>query len=117
SEKHAIRLTWGRPITYTGGSTMRDLGSFLIMRASTQSPYQEVGRVEVTDQNRFQQQREFTYLDRGAVLGQGYSYEVISMTTGGYKSLPSNEVTLVRSIPPPPPNPENFVVPTPAPLP
>jgi hypothetical protein len=96
---------------------MRDLGSFLVMRSSGQSSYQEIGRVEVTDQSRFQQQQNFTYQDRNAVLGQTYNYEVIAMTTDGYKSQPSNEVTIVRSIPPPPPNPENYVVPTPAPLP
>jgi hypothetical protein len=117
SEKPSIKLTWGRPDSYEGGATMRNLGSFIVMRSSGQSGYHEIGRVEVTDQTRFQQQQEFTYFDKGAVLGQSYHYEVIAMTTDGYKSQPSNEVTLVRSIPPPPPNPENFVVPTPAPLP
>ncbi len=117
SEKPAIKLTWGRPDSYEGGATMRNLGLFMVMRSSGQSSYHEIGRVEVTDQTRFQQQRTFTYLDKGAVLGQSYSYEIIAMTIDGYKSQPSNEVTVVRSIPPPPPNPENFVVPTPAPLP
>lgn len=117
SEKPAIKLTWGRPDTYEGGATMRNLGVFLVMRTSAQSTYHEIGRVEVTDQQRFQQQRAFNYFDKDTVLGQSYSYVIVSLTTDGYKSQPSNEVTLVRSIPPPPPNPENFVVPTPAPLP
>lgn len=117
SEKGAIKLSWGRPDTYAGGAAMRDLEAFLIMRTQGQSPYKEIGRVEVTDNGRFQKQETFTYRDSDTKLGQSYSYEVVSITSSGFKSEPSNEITLVRSIPPPPPNPENFVVPTPAPLP
>lgn len=117
SEKSAIKLTWGRPVTYEGGTTMRDLGSFLVMRAHAHEPFQQIGRVEVTDSQRFQQQHVFSFLDEATTVGDTYSYEIISMTKGGDKSLPSNQATLIRSIPPPPPNPENFVMPTPAPLP
>lgn len=117
SEKNAILLSWGRPDTYEGGSTMRNLGSFAVMRSSGKSAYREIGHVQVTDQGRFQQQRTFTYRDADTVVGQSYSYEVVGVTSDGYRSQPSNEVTLVRKIPPPPPNPENYVVPTPVPLP
>jgi len=117
SEKGAIRLSWGRPDTYAGGSAMHDLASFLIMRTQAQSQYKEIGRVEVTDNGRFQKQETFSYRDSDTILGHSYSYEIISITSNGFQSEPSNEITLVRSVPPPPPNPENFVVPTPAPLP
>lgn len=117
SEKGAIKLSWGRPDTYAGGATMHNLQSFLVMRTQAHGAYQEIGRVEVTDNGRFQKQETFTYRDSDTMLGQNYSYEIVSITSDGFKSQPSNEITLVRSIPPPPPNPENFVVPTPAPLP
>ncbi len=117
SEKTGVRLTWGRPITHVGGGKLRDLASFVVLRSVSRGPLTEIGRVAVTDSQRFQQQRTFDYLDRHTLNGQSYSYEVVSMTAGGNKSQPSNEVTITKSIPPPPPNPENFVVPTPGPLP
>lgn len=117
SEKGAIKLAWGRPDTFVGGSAMHNLASFLVMRSRPQGSYQEIGRVEVTDNGRFQKQETFTYRDSDTVIGQSYSYEIVSTTSDGFRSDPSNEITLVRTVPPPPPNPENFVVPTPAPLP
>ncbi|MFZ0660685.1 MAG: hypothetical protein WA854_13880 [Candidatus Binataceae bacterium] len=117
SEKGAIKLSWGRPDTYASGAAMHNLESFLVMRTQGQGSYREIGRVEVTDNGRFQKQETFTYRDSDTVVGQSYSYEIVSITSNGFKSEPSNEVALVRSVPPPPPNPENFVVPTPAPLP
>ena len=50
------------------------------------------------------------------IMGKTYHYQVTSSTTDGYVSEPSNDVTIVRKAPSAPPNPENFVVPTPVPL-
>ncbi len=50
------------------------------------------------------------------VGGKTYNYQVTSNTTDGYVSEPSNDVTVVRKGASAPPNPENFVVPTPVPL-
>jgi hypothetical protein len=116
--KGGIRLTWGRPTTYEAGGRMRNLGHFVIMRSDEQgNGFRQIAEVQVTDQARFQQQQVFNYIDRDTTLGQSYAYEIIAYTEDNYKSMPSNEVSLVRTVPQPPPNPENFVLPTPKPLP
>jgi len=116
SSKDGIRLSWSRPENYAGGQKMRDLGGFTINRSTSDAPFQKIGEVQVTDQGRFQVERTFTYTDKATELGSSYRYQVISNTTDGYHSEPSNTLTIVRRAPKPPPNPETFVVPTPAPL-
>lgn len=116
SSKDGVRLTWSRPETYAGGGKMRDLGGFTIARSDGDEPYKKIADVMVTDQGRFQVQQTFTYLDSSTTLNKSYKYQVVSSTTDGYNSEASNTATVVRKIPPPPPNPENFVVPTPTPL-
>ncbi len=116
SSNNGIRLTWSRPENYAGGQKMRDLGGFTINRSTGDAPFQKIGEVQVTDQGRFQVERTFTYTDKATELGSSYRYQVISNTTDGYHSEPSNIATIVRRVPKPPPNPETFVVPTPAPL-
>jgi hypothetical protein len=116
SSKSGIRLAWNRPEDYAGGEKMRDLGSFTIARSGADGPYQKIGEIQVDDAGRFQVQRTFTYMDNATELGSTYRYQVISNTTDGYHSEPSNTVTIVRKVPKPPPNPENFVLPTPTPL-
>lgn len=113
-----IRLSWARPDRYAGGHKMRDLASFKLYRAEgTGGGYRPVADIPVTDQTRFQQQHRFTYLDSDTRLGQVYRYEVVSQTADGYRSQPSNEAAITREKPTPPPNPENFVIPEPTPLP
>jgi len=96
---------------------MRDLGSFEIDRAENTAAFQPLIEIAVTDQDRFQQQRKFTYLDAGAEVGHHYRYQVISLTLDAYRSDPSNEAEITRVLPKPPPNPEDFVIPQPKPLP
>lgn len=117
STKTGIHLTWGRPELYAGGQKMRDLGSFTISRSSGDAPYGKIAEITVDDQGRFQVQHTFTFTDEATELGGTYRYQVISNTTDGYHSEASNTVTIVRKTPKPQPNPENFVLPTPAPLP
>ncbi len=112
-----IKLTWLRPTHYNGGHTMRDLGGFVVMRAQGDGPMTALVKIPVTDQERFQVQDEFSYLDREARLGGRYRYTVISETTDGYHSAPSNEVDFKRVNPPLPPNPDTYKLPTPSPLP
>ncbi len=97
---------------------MRDLAKFELYRAEgTGGGFQPVADIPVTDQARFQQQRRFSYLDADTRLGQVYRYQVVAETADGYRSQPSNEAEVVREKPKPPPNPENFVMPQPTPLP
>jgi len=113
-----IMLTWERPMLYAGGNTMRDLGGFVIMRAEgNTAQMQPLVEIPVTDQERFQVQHTFTYLDGETAVGASYRYAVIAETADGYHSDPSDVVDFTRIVPPPPPNPNNFHLPTPSPLP
>jgi hypothetical protein len=114
---NGIRIRWSRPEHYTGGGRMRDLGKFEILRASGGGEPRMVADIPVTDLRRFRQERHFSYLDTDTEVGRRYRYQIISVTTDGYESLPSNQAEIVRTVPKPPPNPENFVLPTPVPLP
>jgi len=103
-ERRGIQLTWSRPEQYTSGKSMRDLAGFTVMRAEGQQQYQPIVEVPVTDQERFQVASRFTYTDNTAAPNHFYRYEVVSHTTDGYKSLPSNEASLnyirPRALPP-----------------
>jgi len=115
--KSGIRLSWGRPREYVSGKKLRDLAGFTVMRAGPEGRFKKLADIPVTDQERFQVQRKFGYLDSKTKIGQQYRYEVLYETSDGYVSAPSNLVAIKRTVPPPPPNPENFVLPTPTPLP
>jgi hypothetical protein len=115
--KEGIRLTWDRPENYAGGAKMRDLGSFSVSRKMEGGgTVEKIGEIEVHDEGRFQVQNNFEFVDGSTIMGKTYHYQVTSSTTDGYVSEPSNDVTIMRKKPSAPPNPENFVVPTPVPL-
>ena len=114
--KDGIRLSWDRPDNYAGGEKMKDLGSFSISRTEEGKPAEKIGDIQVNDEGRFQVQRTFEFIDGNTLMGHTYHYQVTSSTTDGYVSQPSNDATIVRRKPSAPPNPENFVVPTPVPL-
>jgi hypothetical protein len=68
---------------------MRDLGSFLIERADTESSpltFEPAGTVELLDQTRYRQERRLEYIDRGVIPGQEYIYRVRARTLDGYDS-------------------------------
>jgi hypothetical protein len=115
ADPHGIKLTWSRPTRLTGGGTMRDLSDFVILRAEGDAPRAALVKLPVTDQQRFSVQHDFAYLDGETTIGQRYSYQVVSETSGGYTSEASNEAAFTR-IKPPPPNPATFTLPTPTPL-
>ncbi|HTW86747.1 MAG TPA: hypothetical protein VMD75_01965 [Candidatus Binataceae bacterium] len=102
-ERHGIQLTWTRPQRYASGQSMKDLSGFTVMRAEDQEQYQPIVEVPVTDQERIQIVTRFSYTDNTVESGHDYRYEVVAYTTGGYKSLPSNEAELqyVHTLPPP----------------
>ena len=114
--KEGIRLTWIRPENYAGGAKMKDLGSFSISRAEEGKPAEKIGDIQVHDEGRFQVQNNFEFIDGSTILGKTYHYQVISSTTDGYVSEPSNDVSIVRRNASAPPNPDTFVIPTPVPL-
>lgn len=117
SGKDGIHLGWERPDRYAGGRRMRDLGKFDVYRAQDSGGYRPLVEIPVNDQQRFQQQRHFDYVDSATEIGHSYKYQVLSETQDGYRSVPSNEAEATRVVPKPTPNPENFVLPQPTPLP
>lgn len=112
-----IRLTWSRPLKYNGGKSLRDLAGFHLLRAEGDGPLAELAQLPITDQERFQKVRRFVYVDTTAEMGHRYRYMMIAETADGYQSDPSNVVQQTRAQPAPPLSPENFKLPTPAPLP
>jgi hypothetical protein len=116
ADPNGIKLIWERPTRYTGGHTMRDLSGFVILRSEGNGPAEPLVELPVTDRERFSVQRQFGYIDNETVVGRNYAYEIISRTSDGYVSQPSNQVTFTRVKPAPPPNPETYTLPTPTPL-
>jgi hypothetical protein len=102
---------------YVSGHSLRDLGGFVLLRGEGNQPFQPLVELPVTDQERFAQQRTFSYVDGETQVGNSYRYEIVSRTTDGYTSAPSNEVEFTRVRPHKALKPQNFALPTPTPLP
>ena len=95
-----VRLTWRRPMEYSGGGRMRDLGGFQIERAaSVAGPFTPVHTLRLDDQQRFRPRREITWVDRDALAGTAYAYRVVAFTLDGDRSAPSLPAT-IRHEPP-----------------
>jgi hypothetical protein len=92
-----VRLTWKRPLRYSGGQRMHDLGHFVIERASGDgegAPFLRVGTLALDDQTRFRRERHLEWVDRDARSGTTYRYRVTAVTLDGYRSLPAGPVAL-----------------------
>ncbi len=109
-----VQLSWRRPLTYTDGSRMTDLGGFVIERAIGTEPraaFQRLSVLAVSDRDRFRQVKQFEYVDRDSVPESTYQYRVVSFTLDRYFSEPSNVVIITHKAPreekhaplPPPP--------------
>ena len=95
SSRPGVTLTWRRPVTYTGGGRMNDLGGFDIERAPADggpNDFVHVGSLTLDDQERFRQERSLEWTDTSAVSGERYQYRVISFTLDGYRSAPAGPV-------------------------
>ena len=102
---------------YVSGHSMRDLGGFVLLRGEGNQPFQPFVELPVTDQERFAPQQTFSYVDNKTQVGNSYRYEIVSHTTDGYASAPSNQVEFTRVWPPKTLKPQSFALPTPSPLP
>jgi hypothetical protein len=110
-----INLTWSRPMHYVSGHSMRDLGGFVVLRGEGNQPFQPLVEIPVTDQERFSPQRTYSYVDGETQMGNSYRYEIVSRTTDGYTSTPSNEVEFTRVQPRKKLKSHNLALPTPTP--
>ena len=92
--KEGVRLRWMRPENTVGGDRMDDLGGFVVFRGRPGQESEELAKVPVEDRARFQREKRFEYVDRGVGKGEAYYYRIVSHTTDGYYSEPSNQVSL-----------------------
>jgi hypothetical protein len=99
-----IRLIWQRPLTYTSGHRMNDLGKFLIDRAvGDGTAFVRVGVLELDDRMRFRKERHLEWVDHDVALGERYSYRVTAETVDGDRSRAAGPVTVRYQQPTPAP--------------
>jgi hypothetical protein len=99
-----VRLTWLRPLRYSGGQRMNDLGGFVIERAAPgeggAAAFAKVGTLELEDQTRFRKERRLEWVDKSVQPGQRYLYRVTAVTLDGYRSVPAGPIALTFGGPP-----------------
>ena len=86
-----VRLTWQRPLRYSGGQRMNDLDHFVIDRAPAEAArptFAHIGRLDLEDQTRFRKERHLEWVDHDAVRGSSYLYRVVAVTRDGSESAP-----------------------------
>lgn len=89
-----VRLEWTRPDSYANGDDMPDLGGFKVFRGVLRALAREIADIKVSDRERFQRQRRFTFVDKDGTKGGSYYYRIVSYTTDQYYSAPSNQATI-----------------------
>ena len=92
-----VRLTWQRPLRYSGGQRMNDLDHFVIDRAPAEAArptFVHVGRFDLDDQTRFRKERHIEWVDHDVVPGGRYLYRVLAITLDGYESAPAGPVSV-----------------------
>jgi hypothetical protein len=109
-----VAVRWSRPTKYADGTTMEDLGGFVIERSRNNEQFAELVRVPVTDRGRFQKETRFEHLDHLVMQGTTYHYRVVAFTTDEYYSAPSGAATLTWD-PQPSPTPSTTPAASPSP--
>jgi hypothetical protein len=99
TQKGGILVRWTRPTEYVDGSGMEDLGGFIVERNRYNSKFEEIGRVPVTDQGRFQKAKRFDFVDTHLLDGATYHYRVVAFTTDRYFSSPSDAAEITWNPP------------------
>ena len=105
TQSTGILVRWSRPTEYADGSTMEDLGGFVVERNRYNSPFTEVARIPVTDLGRFQKAKRFDYLDTQLLPEAIYHYRIVAFTTDRYFSSPSDAAEITWNPPTPTPSP------------
>jgi hypothetical protein len=99
TQSTGILVRWSRPTEYVDGTGMDDLGGFVVERNRYNSKFEEVARVPVTDQGRFQKAKRFDYLDTQLLPGATYHYRIVAFTTDRYFSAPSDAAEITWNPP------------------
>jgi hypothetical protein len=104
-----LKVTWHRPKTYVDGTSLDDLGSFLVLRScAPEWMVAPIAQLPVTDRERFRKGMTFSLVDHDVGPHAECVYQVIATTTDDYSSPPAEGV-----FPPPPPTPTPEPSPTP----
>ena len=99
TQSSGILVRWSRPTEYADGTTMEDLGGFVVERNRYNSKFEEIARVPVTDRGRFQKAKRFDYLDTQLLPGATYHYRIVAFTTDNYFSSPSDAAEITWNPP------------------
>jgi len=97
-----VQLVWRRPTEYTGGKRMNDLGGFEIERApggTGPEAFVQIGDFQLSEEQRFRQDRRLEWTDATAAPGATYRYRIIGYTLDGYRSKPAGPVTITFTPP------------------
>lgn len=97
-----VQLVWRRPSEYTGGKRMNDLGGFLIERApggTGPADFVQIGDFQLSDEQRFRQDRRLEWTDASATPGATYRYRITGYTLDGYRSKPAGPVEVTFTPP------------------
>ncbi|HZP43062.1 MAG TPA: hypothetical protein VFD84_16345 [Candidatus Binatia bacterium] len=92
-----VRLSWLRPLRYTGGRKMNDLDGFEIERAAADGErptWDRIGEITLDDRTRFRKARRIEWTDTEASPGRRYLYRVRSRTLDGYRSAWAGPVAI-----------------------
>ena len=95
-----VQLVFRRPTETTGGKRMNDLGGFQIERSPEDGlHFVQIGDFQLSDEQRFRQDRRLEWTDATAVPGETYRYRVIAYTLDGYHSEPAGPVEVTFTPP------------------
>lgn len=97
STPEGVRLTWLRPVQYSGGQAMHDLDRFFVERApgEREAPtFVRVATVVLEDRFRFRKERRLDWLDHDVKPGERYLYRVIAVTRDGSRSKPAGPIAI-----------------------
>ena len=95
-----VQLVFRRPTDTVGGRRMNDLGGFQIERAAEDGvQFVQIGDFQLSEEQRFRQDRRLEWTDATAVPGETYRYRVIAYTLDGYHSKPAGPVEVTFTPP------------------
>lgn len=95
-----VQLVFRRPTETIGGKRMNDLGGFQIERAPEDGvQFVQIGDFQLSDEQRYRQNRRLEWTDATAVPGETYLYRVIAYTLDGYHSTPAGPIKVTFTPP------------------
>ena len=95
-----VQLVFRRPTETTGGKRMNDLRGFQIERSPEGGvEFVQIGDFQLSEEQRFRQDRRLEWTDATALPGETYLYRVIAYTLDGYHSEPAGPVEVTFTPP------------------